>query len=95
MLESFENAVRQFGNFAVLLKNLIAFQDSDNFIVCFAVVNQTKSPNRRGFQNNIAARNVMFSQDLNIERIAVALTDFYASFFTGEFCDALIAVSLR
>src|SRR5215204_2989246 len=96
MLEAFQDSFRKLRYFLVLLVNLIAFKCRDDFIVRLAVVNQAKSANRFRLQDNVAARDVMFGKNENIERVAVAVADLDSfGFFARETGNPLGAISLR
>ena len=71
MLEAFEDAFRQFGDLGVLLENLVALQDGDDLVVSFMIIDQAKSADRTRLEDYVAARDVVFAQHQNIQRIAV------------------------
>ncbi len=95
VLEAFQNAGRQLRDLNILLKDLVAFEHGDYLIIGLAAVDQAKTADWRCLQDNIAARDVVFAQHENIERIVVAVTDSFATFHAGHIRDVLAAICSR
>ena len=75
VFEAFKNTFGKLGYLAVLFEDLVAFENSDQFIVSLAIVDQAEPADRKGPQDDVAARNVMFRKYEDVERIAVASAD--------------------
>jgi len=95
VLEAFENAGWQLRYLGVLFENFIALEHGDYLVISLAAIDQAKTTDRCRLQNNVAARDVVFAQNENVQRIVIAVAYRFTALPARHIRDILTTICSR